>query len=128
MRARTSSDRFVSWVVLAFRDCGHLCDRSCTSSWNSSGDAAEGRGSPPTSLRETSGLQTYKNVSSNDLAMMGPVNCCQRITNASLASRCAVRRCGRFRSEEHTSELQSRQYLVCRLLLEKKKKKEENVT
>src|SRR3712207_7724546 len=37
------------------------------------------------------------------------------------------------RSEEHTSELQSRQYLVCRLLLEKKKKKlqksrsEENV-
>src|SRR3712207_8703525 len=29
--------------------------------------------------------------------------------------------CG-CRSEEHTSELQSRQYLVCRLLLEKKKK------
>src|SRR3712207_8334479 len=37
------------------------------------------------------------------------------------------KRFGRFkfckdRSEEHTSELQSRQYLVCRLLLEKKKK------
>src|SRR3712207_7112892 len=29
---------------------------------------------------------------------------------------------GLARSEEHTSELQSRQYLVCRLLLEKKKK------
>src|SRR3712207_8273121 len=29
----------------------------------------------------------------------------------------------RVRSEEHTSELQSRQYLVCRLLLEKKKNK-----
>src|SRR3712207_7837559 len=29
---------------------------------------------------------------------------------------------GNLRSEEHTSELQSRQYLVCRLLLEKKKK------
>src|SRR3712207_9236226 len=29
---------------------------------------------------------------------------------------------GDTRSEEHTSELQSRQYLVCRLLLEKKKK------
>src|SRR5438445_11864372 len=28
---------------------------------------------------------------------------------------------GDYRSEEHTSELQSRQYLVCRLLLEKKK-------
>src|SRR3712207_8871059 len=30
---------------------------------------------------------------------------------------------GERRSEEHTSELQSRQYLVCRLLLEKKKKR-----
>src|SRR3712207_8183747 len=30
------------------------------------------------------------------------------------------------RSEEHTSELQSRQYLVCRLLLEKKKKTNKN--
>src|SRR3712207_7733150 len=30
-------------------------------------------------------------------------------------------RCAGPRSEEHTSELQSRQYLVCRLLLEKKK-------
>src|SRR2546425_7097475 len=32
------------------------------------------------------------------------------------------RRSGRNRSEEHTSELQSLAYLVCRLLLEKKKK------
>src|SRR3712207_8725606 len=34
----------------------------------------------------------------------------------------------RLRSEEHTSELQSRQYLVCRLLLEKKKKRNKNFT
>src|SRR2546425_6211800 len=33
------------------------------------------------------------------------------------------RRPTRWRSEEHTSELQSLAYLVCRLLLEKKKKK-----
>src|SRR5436853_3116366 len=32
-------------------------------------------------------------------------------------------RTGRLRSEEHTSELQSLRHLVCRLLLEKKKKK-----
>src|SRR5947209_15543750 len=32
------------------------------------------------------------------------------------------------RSEEHTSELQSRQYLVCRLLLEKKKTKKDNLS
>src|SRR5215475_9605596 len=36
----------------------------------------------------------------------------------------ALRRAGR--SEEHTSELQSRENLVCRLLLEKKKKKKKN--
>src|SRR3712207_7452010 len=35
---------------------------------------------------------------------------------------------GEIRSEEHTSELQSRQYLVCRLLLEKKKKSQEKYT
>src|SRR5258707_7535826 len=35
---------------------------------------------------------------------------------------CPGSMCQVFRSEEHTSELQSRQYLVCRLLLEKKKK------
>src|SRR5438445_6927454 len=33
-----------------------------------------------------------------------------------------------WRSEEHTSELQSRQYLVCRLLLEKKKKCDTKIT
>src|SRR3989442_4307272 len=33
-----------------------------------------------------------------------------------------------FRSEEHTSELQSRPHLVCRLLLEKKKKTHERKT
>src|SRR3712207_8453599 len=34
----------------------------------------------------------------------------------------------KLRSEEHTSELQSRQYLVCRLLLEKKKKYHYDIT
>src|SRR3712207_7938614 len=34
---------------------------------------------------------------------------------------------GGARSEEHTSELQSRQYLVCRLLLEKKKKQQYHI-
>src|SRR3712207_7956182 len=38
-----------------------------------------------------------------------------------LGQRPDERRDCRARSEEHTSELQSRQYLVCRLLLEKKK-------
>src|SRR2546422_7604806 len=38
----------------------------------------------------------------------------------------AAGRRGHGRSEEHTSELQSRLHLVCRLLLEKKKKKQKN--
>src|SRR3712207_7404281 len=42
-----------------------------------------------------------------------------RGSGAALAGGRATRRQAR-RSEEHTSELQSRQYLVCRLLLEKK--------
>src|SRR3712207_7281284 len=41
-----------------------------------------------------------------------------RLTGAQDRGRALVER---LRSEEHTSELQSRQYLVCRLLLEKKK-------
>ena len=40
----------------------------------------------------------------------------QYFTKPSVAKRIAMQR-----SEEHTSELQSRQYLVCRLLIEKKK-------
>src|SRR3712207_7803323 len=45
------------------------------------------------------------------------------ITNGGIADLAVVwARTGDERSEEHTSELQSRQYLVCRLLLEKKTK------
>src|SRR3712207_7041967 len=57
-----------------------------------------------------------------------PRSCAGATRTASRSSRGAAApgtravRCP-WRSEEHTSELQSRQYLVCRLLLEKKKKK-----
>src|SRR3712207_8972426 len=57
----------------------------------------------------------------------------RRSTSAAFATRARRRRRSRTssaprtgRSEEHTSELQSRQYLVCRLLLEKKKQHEEH--
>src|SRR5689334_23835109 len=40
--------------------------------------------------------------------------------------RAGIRLASRDRSEEHTSELQSQFHLVCRLLLEKKKKKKSN--
>src|SRR3712207_6847090 len=44
----------------------------------------------------------------------------QRMSAGALVSRNGRRGLLEKRSEEHTSELQSRQYLVCRLLLEKK--------
>src|SRR5690606_14470780 len=53
-----------------------------------------------------------------DLAGADP----RRAFNAQpLRNRAAIVAAGPFRSEEHTSELQSRENLVCRLLLEKKK-------
>src|SRR3712207_8289925 len=64
-----------------------------------------------------------------------PLSACNRCDITSVApgtGRLCHARAGtetdvRLRSEEHTSELQSRQYLVCRLLLEKKKKKKYNL-
>src|SRR3712207_7055995 len=73
-------------------------------------------------------LFPYTTLSGSDVANNG-----QRpavgVTEEPLWERCHKRmrrdrfrlREGTMRSEEHTSELQSRQYLVCRLLLEKKK-------
>src|SRR5947209_16372553 len=46
----------------------------------------------------------------------------ERLVAGTTTSFSCTRRLRCPRSEEHTSELQSRQYLVCRLLLEKKKK------
>src|SRR2546422_4928554 len=45
------------------------------------------------------------------------------VSRRSRSSQSSVQGSGSRRSEEHTSELQSRLHLVCRLLLEKKKKK-----
>src|SRR3712207_9562575 len=47
----------------------------------------------------------------------------QRVMNSGRVHHMIIKKHERGRSEEHTSELQSRQYLVCRLLLEKKNRK-----
>src|SRR5205814_8416193 len=56
-----------------------------------------------------------------------PSDRCRSLRRCSERTRCCRRRArrstSRSRSEEHTSELQSLRHLVCRLLLEKKKKK-----
>src|SRR2546427_8765697 len=51
----------------------------------------------------------------------------RRSCAAASASTCRRRASGKARSEEHTSELQSQSNLVCRLLLEKKKRDSEEV-
>src|SRR5258707_7852313 len=66
---------------------------------------------PPTPLVEHSKLEIQN----------PPVLAPQQQTPPSAEAQAQSMREG-FRSEEHTSELQSRQYLVCRLLLEKKKR------
>src|SRR5690349_24197348 len=55
-----------------------------------------------------------------------PCRAAPRPPRARCARAPAAARRGSTRSEEHTSELQSRRDLVCRLLLEKKKKKKIN--
>src|SRR5207249_10473875 len=71
---------------------------------------------------------THPPTSTRALASSNP--CCWKtrtpISNGFRCPRSGRRTDGRSRSEEHTSELQSRFDLVCRLLLEKKKKKNNN--
>src|SRR2546422_2131318 len=50
----------------------------------------------------------------------------RRTTTSPSPSVTSIANTGEMRSEEHTSELQSRLHLVCRLLLEKKKKQNEH--
>src|SRR2546422_6933785 len=65
------------------------------------------------------GVEMDSNVSSADFSDQ-PRRVLERVEEISLK---AVQGFKAKRSEEHTSELQSRLHLVCRLLLEKKKKK-----
>src|SRR5947209_10713142 len=62
---------------------------------------------------------TYAGVSVGDIKRALLTEMQQASDDLSRIMQLAVRM-ARERSEEHTSELQSRQYLVCRLLLEKK--------
>src|SRR3712207_7331296 len=75
--------------------------------------SAEGRGFMTEAVRLACRL-AFEELGAQRLAVW-----CDALNERSAA---IPRRLGR--SEEHTSELQSRQYLVCRLLLEKKNKKQ----
>src|SRR3712207_9013870 len=73
----------------------------------------------------TSGAVEMVETTSTSFITCAGLKKCMPTTSAGrplAAARWMTGRLEVVRSEEHTSELQSRQYLVCRLLLEKKKK------
>src|SRR2546422_2385169 len=76
-------------------------------------------------FNDTATTEIYTLSLHDALPICARTRSCTSGRSASSSSTCcgssAIRR--RQRSEEHTSELQSRLHLVCRLLLEKKKKK-----
>src|SRR5690606_41865109 len=76
------------------------------------------RPSPPTARSRTPQHRATRQIARR--RPPAPAGCRPRRSPAS-TFRCATQQ--RSRSEEHTSELQSRENLVCRLLLEKKKKR-----
>src|SRR3712207_7002584 len=81
---------------------------------------------PYTTLFRSTALATGALVAASAPAMAAPATSAPEVawvnTNVVVsADRSEATVLGKYRSEEHTSELQSRQYLVCRLLLEKKK-------
>src|SRR3712207_9006782 len=97
IRRPPRSTLFPYTTLFRSRDCfNHPRERSLESSCLSSGTKEKGR-RPTRYNRATRSLKSVRSFT------------------ATLAAT------WKSRSEEHTSELQSRQYLVCRLLLEKKK-------
>src|SRR3712207_7635512 len=66
-------------------------------------------------------LSVETSSSGSSTATSSPTFFSQRVTVPSVTDSPSAGSVTEVRSEEHTSELQSRQYLVCRLLLEKKK-------
>src|SRR3712207_6930524 len=71
--------------------------------------------------RADRGVAGARGVRVRVLARRGGSAAGQREAEGRHGGHCALPSMSVARSEEHTSELQSRQYLVCRLLLEKKK-------
>src|SRR3712207_7577727 len=74
--------------------------------------------SDPVSGRSVNGVRVAVEYP-HPYLILGPI--ATLVRGAAVPNSVTLRAVATMRSEEHTSELQSRQYLVCRLLLEKKK-------
>src|SRR3712207_8106003 len=78
---------------------------------------------PYTTLFRSTWLKLHVRILQGDVVLLTIPVCLDRQKEYVLQCSARPTRVSQQRSEEHTSELQSRQYLVCRLLLEKKKHK-----
>src|SRR5258708_21977575 len=76
---------------------------------------------PYTTLFRSSDISRHQRLKDNNDESVDPK---EMLAELSADNQALTRYFGSTRSEEHTSELQSPDHLVCRLLLEKKKKKE----
>src|SRR3712207_8455819 len=79
------------------------------------------RSNPPHASGDTSSRSSPVGVSRTAATNFSPGSMARPVAAHTPAGRGTSYDPAGLRSEEHTSELQSRQYLVCRLLLEKKK-------
>src|SRR3712207_7911026 len=81
---------------------------------------------PYTTLFRSPGTVTLRKIPSRSTTAQDPEDRVEHLSRVTPLASGGLRERKKIaelvRSEEHTSELQSRQYLVCRLLLEKKKK------
>src|SRR3712207_7616715 len=99
-----------------------LCSRTSFISSSVRTVVAPSVGVVPASWVDTSGAEPAVASSTLLASLVAASSSRSRVKSSALPRYAFRRRPLCLRSEEHTSELQSRQYLVCRLLLEKKKK------
>src|SRR5690606_40998177 len=101
-----------------FHGCGHHCDLHSFPTRRSS----DLRSTPGyRRCRSPSSRSARRPISSTDSSSSSSWSTCGRCPSPR-GGPCCAPPASQSRSEEHTSELQSREKLVCRLLLEKKKK------
>src|SRR5690606_41060670 len=123
--ARTPADRSAASAAVRYRS-GSATSTDAVSSADASDDPPHGDALSVTSRGRCSSASASSAVSKNEPGWPGSAKCASAVSSSSApaASHRAspVAWCNAKRSEEHTSELQSRENLVCRLLLEKKNK------
>src|SRR5438445_6598137 len=97
------------------------CDVSADSVKRFVADGGKGAGTPAEAAKSADiAVSVVVNAAQTEAILFGPNGVAETLGKGAVFISSATMDPDVARSEEHTSELQSRQYLVCRLLLEKK--------